>query len=196
MPILAPAGGYVVSVGGEHGSAVSAGAPIVTVSTGAAVLIEGRVHERTHATLDPAASLSVTRGDWSGPRDLAPFGARLLTERLVFDSKTLSAPIAVLVDDGAGLSIGDIVELRVGVGTAEPRLAVPRTAIVEVNSQHVVFVQKTGESFTRRRVTLGASDATWVEILSGVTPGEMVVVEGGFDVHVASLSGALESHRH
>ena len=74
--------------------------------------------------------------------------------------------------------------------------AIPRSAVIEINGQDVVFVQRSGESFTRRRVVLGEVDPTHVEVLGGIEPGERVVVEGGFDVHVASLSGALESHRH
>lgn len=194
MPIRAPSDGYVVAVGGAHGEKVEAGSPLVTVASGPGVMLEGRVHERRHPDLGAIASVAVRRGDWPHPRGLDT--ARVVTERLVFDPHTLSAPLVVLVDDPEGLSVGDLVELEVGVGDAEPRLAVPRTAVVEINGQDVVFVQKTGESFTRRRVTLGVADPTHVEVLSGLEAGDMVVVDGGFDVHVASLSGALESHRH
>ncbi len=196
VPIRAPANGLVVSVGADHGVAVPSGTPLVSVSSGASMLIEGRVHDRTRVALMPVSSLSVLRGDWSAPRDLLPVGGRLLTEQLVFDAATLSAPVAVLVEHDIGLVPGDLVELRVGVGDPVQRLAVPHEAVVEINGQDVLFVQKTGESFTRRRVTVGAKDATHVEIRSGLQAGERVVVKGGFDVHVASLSGALESHRH
>jgi RND family efflux transporter MFP subunit len=194
MPIRAPADGVVVAVGGAHGQKVEAGAPLVTVASGTGVMLQGRVHDRRQTELGSVVSVAVKRGDWEAPRALTD--ARVLTERLVFDPQTLSAPLTVLADDPAGLSVGDLVELEVGVGEPRPRLAVPRGAVVEINGQDVVFVQKTGESFTRRRVTLGVSDPTHVEVLSGIEPGDMVVAEGGFDVHVASLSGALESHRH
>ena len=100
------------------------------------------------------------------------------------------------MDDGAGLLVGDLVSLSLGIGEPTQRLVVPRSAVVETNGTDVVFVQKTGESFTRRRVVLGQADPTHVEVLSGLQPGERVVTEGGFDVHVAALSGSLESHRH
>ena len=194
MPIRAPADGIVVAVGGAHGEKVEAGAPLVSVASGPGVMLEGRVHDRRRTELDRVSSVTVHRGDWDGPRVLP--AARVLTERLVFDAHTLSAPLTVVADDPAGLSVGDLVQLQVGVGEPEPRLAVPRTAVIEINGQDVVFVQKTGESFTRRRVVLGVADPTHIEVLSGIEPGDMVVAEGGFDVHVASLSGALESHRH
>jgi membrane fusion protein, heavy metal efflux system len=194
MPILAPTAGLVVAVGGAHGDKVEAGAALVTVASGDGVMLQGRVHDRTRTELGTVSSVAVKRGDWEAPRALT--GAQVLTERLVFDARTLSAPITVLADDPAGLSVGDLVELEVGVGEPTPRLAVPRSAVVEINGQDVVFVQKTGESFTRRRVTLGVSDPTHIEVLTGIEPGDMVVVDGGFDVHVASLSGALESHKH
>ena len=196
LPIRAPTNGFVVAVGAAHGVAVAAGTPLVSVSSGSSVLIEGRVHDRSQTELGILATLSVFRGDWDSPKDLLPAGGQLLTERLVFDTHTLSAPISVLVQQDVGLIPGDIVELQVGVGDATQHLAVPRSAVVEINGQDIIFVQNTGESFTRRRVVLGVSDPTHVAIENGLSAGEMVVTEGGFDVHVASLSGALESHKH
>ena len=141
------------------------------------------------------ASLSAT-ADSTGTVDLLSLGAAVLTEELVTDPHTLSAPLLVRAPAGSGLRPGDLVELSVGVGSTRPALTIPRSAVIEINGQDVVFVQKTGESFTRRRVVLGDGNAHHVTIERGLTPGDMVVTEGGFDVHVASLSGALESHRH
>lgn len=196
LPILAPADGVLVSVGVGHGEPVAAGAPVIAVSTGGELLIEARVHERVNAALGSPQSLSVMRGDWDVAVDVLAHGGTLLTQALIYDRRSLSAPLAVIVPASVGLSPGDLVELAVGIGVPVPKLAVPRTAVIEVNGQHVIFVQDTGESFSRRRVGLGDGDATHVEVLWGIEQGEMVVSVGGFDVHVASLTGALESHRH
>jgi RND family efflux transporter MFP subunit len=196
VSIHAPGNSVVVAVGAGHGEAVEVGTPLVSVSAGPGVLIEGRVHRRVSGSLTPVASLTVQRGDWQSPRDLLAAGASVLSSRLVYDAHTLSAPLTVRVPADVGLAPGDIVDLALGAGEPTPRLAVPRSAIIEINGQDILFVQKTGESFARRRVTLGLSDASHVEVLTGVQPAEVVVITGGFDVHVASLSGALESHRH
>lgn len=196
VAIRAPAAGLVVSVGAEHGDSVTAGSMLVTVASTGAVLLEGHVHDRHRGTLQPVQTLTVERGDWDGPRDLLALGATVLTEELVFDPHALSAPLSVRVPAEAGLVVGDLVELTLGVPEPEVRLVVPRTAVVETSGLSVVFVQESGESFSRRRVVLGTADADDVEVLSGVEVGERVVSRGGFDVHVASLSGALESHTH
>lgn len=196
VAVRAPTAGLVVSVGAGHGEAVTAGSPLVTVSSADAVLLEGHVHDRIGGALQPVSTLTVERGDWDGPRDLLAVGGRLLTERLVFDPRALSAPVTVLVPAGSGLVVGDLVELALGIGEPVERLVVPRGAVVETSGRPVVFVQETGESFSRRPVTLGVADAEHIEILSGIALGDRVVTQGGFDVHVASVTGALESHPH
>ncbi len=196
VEILAPSSGVVVKVGANHGEAVSAGSPLVTVSADDAILIEGHVHDRVRGALHPVASITAERGDWSGPRDLLAAGGVLLTERLVFDEHALSAPVAVLVPDDVGLVVGDLLELSLGLGDPTPRLVVPREAVIETSGQTVVFVQNGGESFSRRRVALGEADATHIEVLSGIAVGDRVVSLGGFDLHVASLTGSLDSHKH
>ncbi|HCP48573.1 MAG TPA: hypothetical protein DIU15_21220, partial [Deltaproteobacteria bacterium] len=196
VAVSAPSSGVIVDVGAGHGEPVSAGSPLVTVSASDAVLLEGHVHDRVRGSLHPVATLTAERGDWELPRDLLAVGGVLLTERLVFDVHSLSAPVAVLVPADVGLVVGDLVELSLGVADPTPRLVVPREAVVETSGQPVVFVQDSGESFSRRRVQLGASDASYVEVIRGVTEGERVVDRGAFDVHVASLSGTLESHKH
>jgi multidrug efflux pump subunit AcrA (membrane-fusion protein) len=88
------------------------------------------------------------------------------------------------------------VVLTVRLGVPETLLSVPRAAVVEINTRPYVFVQADGEHFEKRAVTLGREDGPWVEVRSGVKKGERVVTKGGFDIHLASLLGTVESHRH
>jgi hypothetical protein len=45
-------------------------------------------------------------------------------------------------------------------------------------------------------VTLGDRDGEFIAVRSGIDKGDRIVTRGGFDVHLASLMGAVESHRH
>ncbi len=75
-------------------------------------------------------------------------------------------------------------------------MAVPRQAVVEINTRPDVFVQLDGEHFEKRAVTLGRVDGPWQQILSGVQSGERAVTRGGYDIHLTALMGTIESHRH
>lgn len=56
-----------------------------------------------------------------------------------------------------------------------PKISVPASAITSRNGQKVVFVAK-GETVTETAVTLGEVMGNRIEILSGVSPGERVVL--------------------
>ena len=58
-------------------------------------------------------------------------------------------------------------------------LAVPRSAVEQIEGKTVVFVQ-TGEGFERRNVLTGASGGARIEIRQGLAPGDRVAVEGAF----------------
>jgi cobalt-zinc-cadmium efflux system membrane fusion protein len=86
--------------------------------------------------------------------------------------------------------------LAVRFGAPALALAVPRSAVVEINTRPYVFVQIDGEHFEKRAVTPGQPDGDFIRIESGLKRGERVVTRGGFDIHLAALMGTVESHRH
>jgi multidrug efflux pump subunit AcrA (membrane-fusion protein) len=62
-------------------------------------------------------------------------------------------------------------------GTAPVRAVVPQTAIRKLDGKSVAFVLS-GDTITRRAVSLGQRHGSEVDILAGVEPGEKVVVAG------------------
>jgi cobalt-zinc-cadmium efflux system membrane fusion protein len=77
-----------------------------------------------------------------------------------------------------------------------PQPVVPASALVDDAGRPVVFVQREGEAFERRPVTLGARSVNLVQVTSGVQPGERVVTTGAYLVRLASLSTQVPSHGH
>jgi len=65
-------------------------------------------------------------------------------------------------------------------------VVVPRGAVFDEHSQKVVFVQHAGDQFERRVVELGPSRAGWTAIQQGLDPGERVVTEGVYPLHLAT----------
>ena len=58
-----------------------------------------------------------------------------------------------------------------------PRLLVPKTAVRTANNTTIVFVVRE-DRVERRAVKVGAEDGGQIEIASGLSPGERLVVDG------------------
>ncbi len=82
----------------------------------------------------------------------------------------------------ASLRPGETVSGTVALGLAERALAVPATAVVyDENDEAVVFVRE-GAGFARRGVRTGATEAGWVEIVSGLAAGDVVASRGAYEL--------------
>ena len=62
--------------------------------------------------------------------------------------------------------------------TAQRVLAVPQTAVVQIDGAPRVYVQRHPEAFDLKAVKTGRSNGTYVEITEGLREGERVVIKG------------------
>jgi cobalt-zinc-cadmium efflux system membrane fusion protein len=69
-------------------------------------------------------------------------------------------------------------------------LAVPRQALIRIEQEDFVFVEKTEMVYERRRVVAGPTSGDLIEIHEGLKAGERVVVKGAL-----LLKGTLEKRR-
>ncbi|MFZ1538176.1 MAG: efflux RND transporter periplasmic adaptor subunit, partial [Chromatiaceae bacterium] len=94
------------------------------------------------------------------------------------------------------LRVGMFAEVRVWAGESVDDLAVPTSAIVDEAGQDVVYVMLGGESFERRVLRLGIRDGDYVQVLSGLEPGERIVTRGAYLVRLAGASPDAAGHGH
>jgi len=101
----------------------------------------------------------------------------------VIDPATRTAKVRLELDNPHGrLQAGQLVTARLPAqasGTAPEVLAVPRSAIEQIEGRTVVFVETAG-GFERRNVLTGRSAGDHVEIREGLNPGERVAARGAF----------------
>jgi multidrug efflux pump subunit AcrA (membrane-fusion protein) len=191
--------GLVSQVLVPNGEPVEAGAPLVRIGGTEHLWIRARFVAKPPSTfVDPTpAAIRLPSGD----RVALDASARFLSALPVVDpASRLATWIADVAPDAgrgsADLRPGTSVVLAVRFGAPESLLSVARDAVIEINTRPYVFVQADGEHFEKRAVSLGREDGPWVEVRSGVKKGDRVVTKGGYDVHLASLMGTVESHRH
>jgi cobalt-zinc-cadmium efflux system membrane fusion protein len=83
--------------------------------------------------------------------------------------------------DGAVLPnmYGTVTLLRAAPSTAAPNVTVPQSALLMNNDTISVMVEVRPWVFQRRVVQIGDETDTTVQVVSGLAPGERVVVKGG-----------------
>jgi multidrug efflux pump subunit AcrA (membrane-fusion protein) len=100
----------------------------------------------------------------------------------VIDLQTRAAPVRVVVDNADGrLRIGQSVVAQIHTqAPASARLVIARDAFTLVDGKPTVFVARDATSVEPRTVQLGAQDASRVEVISGLSPGDQIAVTGVF----------------
>jgi RND family efflux transporter MFP subunit len=89
-------------------------------------------------------------------------------------------PLVLAVANPAGLyRPGLFARVNVPINTVEDVLVVPESAIIDLNGDASVFVPQ-GDGFRPTQVEIGQKSNAQVEVLSGLSEGEQVVVSGAF----------------
>ena len=94
------------------------------------------------------------------------------------------------------LAVGMFADVNVLTGDERTVLAIPTSAVVDDGGESVAYVEREGESFERRSLTLGVRDGDFVEVLDGLSPGERLVTRGAYYLRLAAASGAIPAHGH
>ena len=191
--VRAPLTGVIAGREAATGANVTAGAVLFRVVDASQVHAVGRVPEASaaRARLARAAELEIV-----GQSDRIPAG-RLVSVGKVLDPQSRTLPITFDFDNRTlELPVGQAVFLHLLMDATAPRPVVAASAIVDDAGRPIVFVQREGETFERRAVTLGPRTGDLVQITEGVKPGDRVVTKGAYLVRLASLSTSVPAHGH
>lgn len=117
---------------------------------------------------------------------------RVLVSAAAIDEHTRTVPVRIEVGkaDGA-LRPGELVEARIAVGTGEPELAVPASAIVLLSNQPSVFLALNAQRFEAAAVLPGETRDGWTMVREGLKEGDAYVREGAFALKARLLRSKL-----
>jgi len=109
-----------------------------------------------------------------------PFTGRVGFVDPAFDAQTRTAKVRVELDNAGGQLMPQMyvrAEIRIPLAHS---LVVPATALLSTGKRHVVWIEVKPNVFEPRDVEAGFSDGVNVQILRGLTEGDMVATTGGF----------------
>ena len=191
LAVRAPVGGVVVSRNAVVGQPITTDETIATIADMSEVLFLGRVFEMDLGRLRAGASAEVQLNAYPKER----FGGTIeyLGQQIDPVARTVTARIRLPNRDDM-LRFGLFGTAQISTGARQgkaPVLVVPRSALVEVAGNSVVFVRQADDDFELHEVVLGESALGKVEIVNGLREGELVVVEGAFTLKSAVLKSTL-----
>jgi RND family efflux transporter MFP subunit len=177
LPVTSPIDGVVLEVSVQEQEWVQPFAPLMVVGDPARIELE--------LQLAPDQATSVTAGD---SVEFAAVGrpdeggrAIVITRVPQIDPATRTVLLRARIDnDVMSFFPGAFVEAVVSTGSARRSLAVPRSAVINLDGGDVVFIASGADEFAVRPVVLGQSQGDLYEVVRGLEEGEEIAVSGVF----------------
>jgi len=172
--VVAPFAGQIVKEHTEVGEWLARGGPVGTLVDISTVVVRVNVPERYLRFLDESASINIS----ASAAGTEPFAGTVLSISDDGDAGSRTFAVRVLVKKTGRLRAGMSARAEIPAGEPQKSLVVSKDAILLQGTQSFVFVVGKDNRAERRRVTTGPSNGSMFAVLSGIAPGEMVVVKG------------------
>jgi RND family efflux transporter MFP subunit len=191
--VRAPITGTIIEARGISGSNVRTGDVLFRIADTESVYVSASVAEAELARLRQVTGAELLMPN--GPAT-KPLGRQISVGRMV-DPQSRTVPVLYEMNNAdRQLVVGQAVQIRLFTSANTKAPAVRESAIVDDAGRSVVFVQLSGEAFARRPVTLGNRQGEYIQVATGVQPGERVVTKGAYLIRLSSMSSQIPAHGH
>ena len=180
-PIDGIVGNFTFSIG----STVNANETIFTVTNLSKVYVEAQVFDKDAEKINKGVKYTVecTNDNHKTAEVKLLALAQSInptnqSQRVLFESENL----------GGEFKIGEFVNISVFAPQSERQIALPNSAISELNGKPIVFVKDGAEQFSMSYVSLGENNGTYTVIKKGIEEGERVVTNGTYQLKMIYLN--------
>lgn len=188
-----PEAGYVSEVKINEGMYVDEGSTILKITSLNQVWVEAQLYSNEIAAIPESKTFQVFSE--SNPEKVYK-GTLVYNNPIVEDGKRVQLLKIRINNSGGKLIPGTLVSV-IPEKSLTNLLAVPKSAVL-LEKMKTVWVLAHDNTFQQRMVTTGAENNYWIEILSGLNEGEIVVTEGSYLISSEFIlkSGAGQRHEH
>ena len=186
--LKAPFAGVVIKAQVSAGDTVEPGKSLYTIADLSKVWVQAEVYEKDLGRIRLGQNASIKVDTY--PNDI--FSGRVAYISDVLDPQTRTAKVRCEVDNrDMRLKTDMFANIELPTKFSKQALAVPSSALQDVEGKNVVFIQLAPTKFEARQIEKGVSISGNTEIVSGVTAGERVVIEGAFHLKSILTGGEL-----
>jgi len=196
LTVFATITGYIHELNVSEGQFVDLGQLMATISSNKILLLRADVPQQFYYMLDDIETANFRPAYTSQTFTIEELNGKLLAKGASVAENDHYMPVYFEVENNGNLLEGAFAEFYLKTRQKTNSLLAPVSAVLEEQGAHYLYVQVTGESFTKRPVYLGESDGKSVEISEGVTPGERIVTIGVMLLKASSAVSGDAGHGH
>ncbi len=187
--LRAPFSGTVISASAPAGHQLEAGADLFEIADLDTLWVIANLHEKDISLVRPGSAAAVTVPAWPGET----FRGRLSLIGDIEDEATRTVKARIEIGNPQRkLKPGMYAEITLTAPVETRILAVPESAVRDVEGRQVVFVPGPNGTFVPRPVKTGRRSDGWVEVIEGLKEGDEVVTDGSFSLKAELLKKTLE----
>lgn len=185
--LQAPFSGVVTKAHAAAGELVESSAELFTVADISEVWVQAEVYEKDLGRIRVGQSAYVSVDTYPNQK----FTCRVSYVSDVLDPQTRTARVRCeLANPGLRLKLDMFANIQVPTTFSREAIAVPTSALQQVEGTNVVFIQRDDTHFEVRSIVTGNTVNGQLEVVSGLSEGERVVTEGAF--HLKSILAGKE----
>ena len=187
-PLKAPFFGVVTKAQASPGDVVDAGRDVFTVADLSRVWVQAEVYEKDLGRVRIGQRAFITVDTYPNQS----FEGKVTYISDVLDPQTRTARVRCEVaNHDLRLKTDMFANIELPTKFSKQAIAVPASALQEVEGKNVVFIRHSQTQFEKRQVEKGVTVNNETEIVSGLKPGEPVVTQGAFHLKSILAGGEL-----
>ncbi len=187
VTLASPVSGVVLKKDALPGMAIAAGMPLFTIADLSQVWVLADVYQSEMALTAPGNAATVSASQVSGEtfHGRVDFVYPTVTE----ETRTIKVRVVIPNPNGS-LKPGMFVRVSLA-GREKEALTVPRSALIQTGERQIAFVEQSPGVYAPREVKTGIAGKDFLEVLTGLSEGEMVVSSADFLIDSESRIEAI-----
>lgn len=195
--VNSPKAGVITRLLAKSGEYVEIGQPIASISGNTSLTLRADVPEKYIGRIAGVRTANFRPASSEETLSLEALGGKMISNAGSSVAENGYIPVYFSFSNDGSVAPGAFAEVFLKSADRHDVLSVPKEAVVEINGNKCVYAAHGEGHYIKHVVSLGASDGKRVEVLSGLHPGEEVVVKGAQVVRMAETSAtAVPGHTH
>lgn len=194
--VVAPISGYLTDLMVRDGDYVEEGQPMAVISQDRRLFLQAEVNEKDYPLLSRVKSARFRPASSQEFYDLDDLDGRLVSYGKSADTNSAFIPVIFEFNNSGTVLPGSYAEIYLIMNEKRDAIAVPESALIEEQGVYYVFIREDDDCYRKQQVEPGQTDGTMIEIMSGLNPGDVVVMARAIHVKLASAGKAIPGHTH